>query len=92
MPLTFAQQEAVSQYLKNTANPPQCPVCGASNLRVQPEILQLPYRGSESGAYPVVLVECQYCAHLLQFSPKVMGLPLEELTEDGHSEEDDTPA
>lgn len=86
MPLTLAQQKAVSQYLKNTASPPQCPVCGASNLRVQPEVVRLPYHGSETDDYPVVMVECQYCAHLLHFSPKVMGLPLEAPSTDEDSE------
>lgn len=79
MALTHSQQVAVSQYLKNTASPPQCPVCGASNLRVLKELVLLPHR--TEGHQPVVSVECQYCGHLLHFSPEVMGLSLDDTDE-----------
>ena len=82
MPLTHDQQVAVSQYLKNTARPPQCPVCGASNLRVQPDLVQLPSRDASDGHRPTIEVECQYCGHLLHFSPSVMGLSLDEASDE----------
>ena len=78
MPLTHDQQVAVSQYLKTTASPPQCPVCGASNLRVQPDLVRFPSGDATDKHRSMVEVECQYCGYLLHFSPNVMGLSLDE--------------
>jgi len=77
MPLSRDQQLAVSQYLKAKGNPPKCPVCGASNMRVQSDLLALPTRNADEDNRYAVVVECQYCGHLLSFSPSVMGLSLE---------------
>lgn len=77
MPLSHDQQLAVSKYLKTKGNPPKCPVCEASNMRVQSDLLTLPTQSTDEDARYAVAVECQYCGHLLHFSPSVMGLTLE---------------
>lgn len=77
MPLSHDQQLAVSKYLKAKGNPPKCPVCEASNMRVQSDIVVLPTQGVDGDDRYAVAVECQYCGHLLHFSPDVMGLSLE---------------
>lgn len=76
MPLTHDEQLAVAQYLKTNASPPKCPVCGASNMQVQKEVVLLPYRDKSGEHQPVISVECQYCGHILHFSPEVIGLSL----------------
>jgi len=76
MTLSHDQQQAVAQYLKTTAAPPKCPVCSASNMRIRKEVIRLPHHGAPNQHRPAIEVECQYCGHLLHFSPRVVGLSL----------------
>lgn len=77
MPLTHDEQLAVAEYLKTTASPPKCPVCGASNMQVQPNVVHLPHRDDLDEHETAIAVECQYCGHLMYFSPEVIGLPMD---------------
>lgn len=77
MPLTADQQKAVANHLRSRAQPPQCPLCSASNMIVQPEVTLLPTADEDAPAEPRVHVVCQYCGHDLAFAPSVLGLSLE---------------
>lgn len=74
MPLTLDQQRAVAKHLRSRAQPPQCPVCGASNMKVQKEITLLPTADEESPDQPMISVVCKYCGHVLHLSPSIIGL------------------
>ena len=75
MPLSPEQQKHVSRHLNTRSTAPTCPVCGASNLRVAPDIAHVPR--ADGDTRPLVAVECQYCGHVLHFAPEVMDLDLE---------------
>lgn len=74
MPLTQDQQQAVANHLNTRGQAPKCPVCGASNLRVRPEISQLPIDGRNGTSQPAVNVECNYCGYILHFSTRVIDI------------------
>lgn len=75
MPLTPDQQKHVSRHLNTRGTAPTCPVCGASNLRVTPDLATVPL--ADGGRQRLVAVECQYCGHVLHFAPEVMDLDLD---------------
>ncbi|PSQ74121.1 MAG: hypothetical protein BRD39_02540 [Bacteroidetes bacterium QH_9_64_21] len=77
MPLTLDQQRAVAKHLQSRAQPPQCPVCGASNMTVQEEIVLLPTAHEESSDQPMINVVCGYCGHVLHLSPSTIGVSIE---------------
>lgn len=79
MPLTPEQQQHVAQHLNTRSKTPKCPVCAASNLRVQPELFRRTALQTEASQLAVV-VECGYCGHLMHFSPAVIGLDAAELS------------
>lgn len=72
MPLTPDQQKHIAQHLNTRSRTPKCPVCAASNLRVQPDVIERATTASEPAL--AIVVECGYCGHLMHFSPTVMGL------------------
>lgn len=77
MPLTLDQQRTVAKHLRTRAQPPQCPLCGASNMTVQESITLLPTDEEEAASVPRVNVVCEYCGHVLHFSPSALGLSIE---------------
>lgn len=77
MPLTPDQQRAVANHLRSRAQPPQCPLCGASNMVVKEEITLLPTAQEDTPDEPMINVACKYCGHVLNFSPSMIGLSVE---------------
>jgi C4-type Zn-finger protein len=78
MPLTLDQQRAVAKHLRSRAQPPQCPVCGASNMKVQQEVTLLPTADEASPDQPLISVVCNYCGYVLHLSPSAVGLSIDE--------------
>ena len=76
MPLTLDQQRTVANHLRSRAQPPQCPVCSASNMTVQESVTLLPTDDGESSR-PRINVLCEYCGHVLHFAPSALGLSSE---------------
>jgi hypothetical protein len=74
MPLTQDQQQAVANHLNTRGQAPKCPVCGASNLRVRPELSQLPIDGRNGRSQTAINVECNYCGYILHFSTRVIDI------------------
>jgi C4-type Zn-finger protein len=81
MPLTPEQQQSIAQHLNVRGSTPTCPICGASNMRVRPEVVRLPRQDADGGV-TVAMVDCQYCGHLMYFSADVLGLDVEKATDD----------
>lgn len=77
MPLTPDQQRAVADHLRSRAQPPQCPVCGASNMVVQEEIILLPTAHEDTADEPMINIVCKYCGYVLHLSPSAIGLSVE---------------
>ena len=77
MPLTPDQQRAVANHLRSRAQPPQCPICGASNMVVQEEITVFPTDDEDAPPESRIDVVCKYCGYVLHFSPSAIGLSLE---------------
>jgi C4-type Zn-finger protein len=75
MPLTLDQQRTVAKHLRSRAQPPQCPVCSASNMTVQESVTLLPTDDEEP--VPRINVLCEYCGHVLHFAPSALGLSME---------------
>lgn len=73
MSLTLDQQRAVANHLRSRAQPPQCPVCGASNMTVLEEVTISPTRQEDDTRLPSANVMCKYCGFILQFSLSVVG-------------------
>jgi C4-type Zn-finger protein len=86
MPLSLDQQKAVAKHLNTRGQAPKCPVCGASNLSVQPTVTSLPVHDDPSATKPVVNVECNYCGYVLHFTPRVMDLDLDDAAESAGEE------
>jgi len=83
MPLSQDQQQAVANHLNTRGQAPKCPVCGASNLRVRPELSHLPADGPGKTQPPAVNVECNYCGYILHFSTRVIDINVDSSTQDG---------
>lgn len=77
MPLTLDQQRTVAKHLQSRAQPPQCPLCSASNMTVQEHVTLLPTNDDEEPSVPRINVVCEYCGHVLFFSPSALGLSIE---------------
>jgi hypothetical protein len=74
MPLTPDQQQTVATHLNTRGQAPKCPVCGASNLRVLPDLTEVSLDTGPDAVRHLVNVECKYCAHLLHFSARAIGV------------------
>lgn len=77
MPLTPDQQRTVAKHLRSRAQPPQCPICQASNMVVQEALTLHPTNDADAPDKPRINVVCNYCGHVLHFSPSAIGLSVD---------------
>lgn len=50
--LTSEQQQQVAKHLNTRAQRPKCPVCGATTMRVQPNLLEMDVAGPDDETEP----------------------------------------
>lgn len=82
--LTEEEQAKVRQWLKERTPHLRCFCCGAGGWTVNPRVAMSSLWNPRSGrinymeGYPVVVLQCDQCGHVLLFSAIAMGLKPEE--------------
>lgn len=77
MSLTRDQQQVVANHLRSRAQPPKCPLCDASNMKVLAEVTLHPTADADTPGEPRINVVCKYCGHVLHFAPSTIGLSVD---------------
>jgi RNase P subunit RPR2 len=80
--LSTEQQNAVAQHLNVRAKRPTCPVCGTTAMRVQKQVVLLPTTSGDGESVKRVLVTCRYCGYDMHFDPSIIGLSLDESSQE----------